>query len=144
MTHTHTRLSQRRRRPVGGVLVAGLALLLLLAPGAGAQQPLGALMQDKLDRAQQLFEAVVLGRFPAIERHARALQRLSEDSAWMPSPSSTFLTHAAEFQEAARDLQAAAAEGDMDDVSSAYMTLVGQCVQCHRHVRDSRRVDRRP
>jgi len=101
-------------------------------------------MREKLERAQQLFEAVVLARMPAVERHAGELLRISENSTWTPMPGTAYLVHAGEFQEAARDLGAAAAERDMDEVSTAYMTLVSVCVQCHRHVRGSQLALRAP
>ena len=75
MTHPRT----RSRRRIGPVLPA-LALLPLLAAPAAAQPNLGGLMRQKLDRAQQLFEAVVLARFPAVARHAGELLRISEES----------------------------------------------------------------
>ena len=55
-----------------------LAVLALAAAPAAAQQDLGNLMRQKLDRAQGLFEAVVLARFPAARRYAGDLLRISE------------------------------------------------------------------
>ena len=133
MTHGRTRPYSRIARTV-----AVLALLATTAAPASAQTDLGSLMRQKLERAQQLFEAVVLARMPAVERHAAELLRISEASSWMTTPSTEYLRHAGEFQEAARDLAAAASEGDMDQVSTAYMTMVASCVQCHRDVRGSR------
>ena len=139
MTHGRTRPYPRIARTV-----AVLALLATTAAPASAQTDLGSLMRQKLERAQQLFEAVVLARMPAVERHAAELLRISEASSWMTTPSTEYLRHAGEFQEAARDLAAAASEGDMDQVSTAYMTMVASCVQCHRDVRGSRLARRSP
>ena len=111
------------------------AVLALLAPAlapASAQSDLRILMRQKLEIAQQLFGAVVLGRLPAVERDAAELVRISETASWMTAPTPEYLTHAAEFQEAARDLAAAASSGDLAETSSAYMTIVESCVQCHR------------
>ena len=134
------------RRPLR-VRAGLLALALLLVPAAApaaAQPNLGSLMRQKLDRAQQLFEAVVLARFPAVGRHAGELLRISEESTWMAAPTTAYAQHAAEFQEAARDLRAAAGARDMDEVSTAYMTLVSTCVQCHRQLRGAARAQRLP
>ena len=130
-------MTTARLRKCARITAAFLALA-LLAPTAApveAQPNLGSLMRQKLDRAQQLFEAVVLARFPAVGRHAGELLRVSEESTWMASPTTAYAQQAAAFQEAARDLRAAADARDMDDVATAYMTLVATCVQCHRQLR---------
>ena len=56
----------------------------------------------------------------------------------------TYLRFAGEFQEAARSLGQAAAARDIDEVSTAYMTLTSSCVQCHRLLRESGRAERKP
>ena len=124
---------RRMRRYVR--IAATLAVLALLAPlaaPAAAQTDLRILMRQKLELAQRLFGAVVLGRLPAVERDAAELVRISETAAWMTAPTPEYFTRADEFQEAARDLEAAASAGDLGEVSSAYMTIVETCVQCHR------------
>jgi hypothetical protein len=126
---------------IGNALLA-LAMLALAAAPATAQQDLGNLMRQKLDRAQGLFEAVVLARFPAAGRYAGDLLRISEQSTWTPTATPSYLRHAGEFQEAARDLGRAAADRNIDDLSTAYMTLTSTCVQCHRMLRESRQAER--
>ena len=121
-----------------------LAVLAPTAAPAEAQPNLGSLMRQKLDRAQQLFEAVVLARFPAVGRHAGELLRISEESTWMASPTTAYVQQAAAFQEAARDLRAAAEAREMDEVATAYMTLVATCVQCHRQLRGGALAERVP
>ena len=133
----------RPRNGIRNALLA-LAMLALAAAPVGAQQDLGNLMRQKLDRAQGLFEAVVLARFPAVERYARDLLRISEQSTWTPMTAPTYLRFAGEFQEAARSLGQAAGARDIDEVSTAYMTLTSSCVQCHRLLRASGRAERKP
>ncbi len=86
-----------------------LAIVALAAAPAAAQQDLGNLMRQKLDRAQGLFEAVVLARFPAVARYAGDLLRISEQSTWTPMTAPAYLRYAGEFQEAARSLGQVAA-----------------------------------
>lgn len=133
-------------RPLNGIGTAFLALAMValtVAPAA-AQQDLANLMRQKLDRAQGLFEAVVLARFPAVARYAGDLVRISEQSTWTPMTAPAYLRFAGEFQEAARSLGQAAAARDIDEVSTAYMTLTSSCVQCHRLLRESGRAERQP
>ena len=130
----------RPRIGIRNALLA-LAMLALAAPPATAQQDLSNLMRQKLDRAQGLFEAVVLARFPAAERYAGDLLRISEQSTWTPLATPAYLRYAGEFQEAARSLGQAAGARDSDEVSTAYMTLTSTCVQCHRMLRESRQAE---
>ena len=130
----------RPRIGIRNALLA-LAMLALAAAPATAQQDLGNLMRQKLDRAQGLFEAVVLARFPAAGRYAGDLLRISEQSTWTPLATPAYLRYAGEFQEAARSLGRAAGARDIDELSTAYMTLTSTCVQCHRMLRESRQAE---
>ncbi len=135
--------ARKRRHSRTSAALLALVLLLPAAP-AEAQPNLGSLMRQKLDRAQQLFEAVVLARFPAVGRHAGELLRISEESTWMAAPTTAYVQQSGAFQEAARDLGAAAGAGDMEEVATAYMTLVATCVQCHRQLRGAARAELLP
>ena len=121
------------------------ALLLVLAAGTtigSAQRPdLGELMRQKLDHAQALLGAVVLGDHAQVERIAGELVLLSEASTWSPLQTPQYLHHAANFREAARSLAEEARARDIDGVSLAYMEMTLSCVQCHKHVRGARRGD---
>ena len=93
MTHPRTRRYSR--------IACTAALLTLLAPAAGpasAQTDLRILMRQKLELAQQLFGAVVLGRLPAVERDAAELVRISETASWMTAPTPAYLNNADGFQ----------------------------------------------
>ena len=130
----------RPRIGIRNALLA-LAMLALAAAPATAQQDMSNLMRQKLDRAQGLFEAVVLARFPAAGRYAGDLLRISEQSTWTPLATPSYLRYAGEFQEAARSLGRAAGARNIDEVSTAYMTLTSTCVQCHRMLRESRQAE---
>ena len=121
------------------------ALLLVLVAGTtigSAQRPdLGELMRQKLDHAQALLGAVVLGDHAQVERIAGELVLLSEASTWSPLQTPQYLHHAADFREAARSLAEEARARDIDGVSLAYMEMTLSCVQCHKHVRGARRGD---
>ena len=82
----------RLRKGIGNALLA-LAMVALSAAPAAAQQDIGNLMRQKLDRAQGLFEAVVLARFPAVARyagdsaaHQRTVHLDADDGAGVSSP----------------------------------------------------------
>ena len=116
--------------------------VLTTVPGRSEQLPrLNELMRQKLDHAQQVLEAVVLGQYVSIERYAHELELLSEASTWSPMQTPEYLHYAADFREAARGLAQEARDRDIDGVSLAYMELTMTCVQCHKHVRGSQRAD---
>ncbi len=118
---------------------AALLLILALTTAGSAQVPsLGELMRDKLDQAQALLEAVVLGDHGRAERIANELVLLSEASTWSPLQTPQYLQYASSFRESARALLDAAAARNIDDVSAAYLEMTLNCVQCHKHVRGAR------
>ena len=126
-------------QPTRAVWVGALLLILAATTIGSAQRPsLGELMREKLDYAQALLGAVVLGNHAEVERAAGELVRLSEASTWSPLQTPQYLHHAANFREAARSLAEEARARDIDGVSLAYMEMTLSCVQCHKHVRGAR------
>ena len=124
-------------------LVPTMVILALLSTQTGsAQLPnLGDLMQQKLEHAQNLLEAVVLGNHSSVERYANELTLLSEASTWTSLRTLEYLEYAASFRESSGRLMAEARAENMERVAFAYSELVTTCVQCHRHVRGARRAN---
>lgn len=127
------------RQRTRATLTAALLLIVALTTTGSAQLPsLGQLMRDKLDHAQDLLAAVVLGDHGRVERIANELVALSEASTWSPLQTVQYLRYAADFRGSAHALMEAAAERNTDGVSLAYMEMTLNCVQCHKHVRGAR------
>ena len=126
-------------QPTRRAWVGALLLILAAAAVGSAQRPgLGELMREKLDHAQALLGAVVLGNHAEVERAAGELVRLSEASTWSPLQTPQYLHHASDFRVAAQSLADEARARDIDGVSLAYMEMTLSCVQCHKHVRGAR------
>ncbi len=126
-------------QPTRRAWVGALLLILAAATVGSAQRPgLGELMREKLDHAQALLGAVVLGNHAEVERTADELVRLSEASTWSPLQTPQYLHHASDFRVAAQSLADEARARDIDGVSLAYMEMTLSCVQCHKHVRGAR------
>lgn len=120
--------------------VGALLLSLAATTSGSAQRPgLDELMRQKLNHAQALVGAVVLGSHGPVERAADELLRLSEASTWSPLQTPQYLHHASVFREAARSLAEEARARNTDGVSLAYVEMTLACVQCHKHVRGARR-----
>ena len=130
------------KRPTQSVLFIGLLLSLLFSPGVSGQlPPLDALMNEKLQHAQDLLEAMILDDYEAVERLSNELIRVSEDSQWSPSQDPGYLRRARDFRETATTLIEQARAGHADGIALAYMEITLTCIQCHRHLRGGRRAD---
>jgi hypothetical protein len=125
-----------------GILTSALAATVLL----GAVQPSTAgqtlqtehVMREKLDASQQLLAALVTSDWVALDRHSRALEELTGDPGWDVMRLPEFYRHTVPFQRALRAMTAAASQRDQRIALTAYTSLVGACVECHRYVSRAR------
>jgi hypothetical protein len=119
------------------------ALLLLLVltcvvPSHGQTRASARVMRDKLAHSQHLLEAIVTSDFAALERHSADLARLTRSEEWLVFKSPEYARQTADFTRAIEDLRVAAERRDVDAAAVQYATVTLTCVQCHRHVKDSR------
>jgi hypothetical protein len=120
-----------------------LALAILGATVAGVaagqeKRSRGEFMRQKLEFSKNVLEGLSLEQFPAIEKNARALKKLSEAAEWeVPTiPNATdYVALTTEFQRYADDLAKSAKQGNIDGATLAYLKLTMNCVQCHKYVR---------
>ncbi len=126
--------------------LSGLCMAGLLTSLTFSQQsdPLPMIMSDKLEYSQQLLEAVVFEDFSAVERIADELHLLSELSSWDVIRSPEYTQRSLEFQRVATRLAEVAAEENLDALALGYVELTLQCFQCHRYMREARRVEQEP
>ena len=130
------------KRPTGTVLLIGVLVSMVFSPSVSAQLPrLDALMDEKLEHAQDLLEAMILGDYQAVEQSSSELIRVSEDSQWSPSQDPEYLRRARGFRETANALIEQARAGHPDGIALAYMEMTLTCIQCHRHLKGGRRAD---
>ncbi len=120
-------------------LAAAMATAAAVSPRAQSP-PLKAVMQEKVQNAQDLLKPLVLGDFAGIERYATRLGRLTytEVASWQASPSSEYRQQASAFLQAIEDLGQAAEARDVKRASIAYANLVSSCVSCHQLVKAGR------
>lgn len=118
-------------------IVFGFALVKTEAePAPGVRK----FMRPKLDHAQKVLEGLALEDFEMIGKNANALLRLSEAAEWQVLPSPEYVRHSEEFQRVTNDLIRAANNKNLDSATLAYVQLTMNCVSCHKHVREARRV----
>jgi len=97
--------------------------------------PLETIMQRKLEYAHNLFQALILEDFDAMDRNSERLQRLSEASSWNVIRTHEYTRHSSEFRRTVDALRKAAQEEDLDAAALAYAEMTLKCVQCHKYVR---------
>ncbi len=124
---------------IAAVAVSLLGTLLL----SRQSDPLETIMQRKLEYAHNLFQALILEDFDAIDRNSERLQRLSEASSWNVIRTHEYTRHSSEFRRAVDALKKAAQEKDLDAAALAYAEMTLKCVQCHKYVRGVDRADLR-
>jgi hypothetical protein len=106
--------------------------------------PLLTIMDDKLEYSQQLLEAIVFEDFLTVARIADELHLLSELSSWDVIRSPEYTRRSLEFQRVANRLAEVAEERNLDGLALGYVELTLQCFQCHRYMREVRRVEQEP
>ncbi len=132
-----------------GRMLLGLSVLCMAGLLTGltlSQQsdPLPIIMDEKLAYSQQLLEAIIFEDFQAVERIADELHLLSELSSWDVIRSPEYTRRSLEFQRVATRLAEVAAEKNLDGLALGYVELTLQCFQCHKYMRETRRVEEGP
>jgi len=121
------------------VLFAVAILTPMLMPAASAQTvATGRLMREKLAHAQKVLEAIMTSNYAMLDKESSALERVSEDPAWMVLKTPEYRRYSASFMRAAQALVAAAKDRDFDAAEVANQSLMTSCYQCHRYVKNAR------
>ena len=123
-----------------------MAMLIVTLAGAlaGAQtRQTQRVMREKLAESSQLLAAVVTSNWSALDKHARALQALTDDPGWDVMRLPEFAKQTVAFQKANMTLIDAAGTRDQRMAVTAYNGVVAACVECHRYVARARVVQAR-
>ena len=89
-------------------------------------------------------EAIIFEDFHDVKGIADELHLLSELSSWDVIRSPEYTRRSLEFQRVATRLAEVAAEKNLDGLALGYVELTLQCFQCHRYMRETRRVENGP
>ena len=128
----------RRLLVLSSLCMAGVLTSLTLSQQS---DPLLTIMDDKLEYSQQLLEAIVFEDFQTVARIADELHLLSELSSWGVIRSPEYTRRSLEFQQVANRVADVAEERNLDGLALGYVELTLQCFQCHRYMREVRRVE---
>lgn len=119
--------------------VVALVMLLAVAAWGEDKRPnqVSKFMQQKLPRAQDVLEGLVLEDYEKIAVNAQKLSLLSLESTWQVIETEEYALQSAEFRRAALAMAKAAEEKNLDAVALAYVETTMKCVKCHNYVRDA-------
>ena len=119
-------------------LLAVLFTASILSPAMG-QVSVEALMQQKLQSSQSLLKAMALEDYENIDRNTMKLHLLSREVGWNVIQSKDYIRISRDFRNAAEQMSKAAKKQNLDGVGLGYFKLTMSCIDCHRHVRATRR-----
>ncbi len=97
-------------------------------------------MKIKLAYAQHLLEGVTTENAEIVVANAQKLSALSKSAGWRARETPEYELFSAEFRRHADAVARAAKDNKMDAASLAYFQMTMSCINCHRYMRDHRRV----
>jgi len=130
------------RRVVRVLLCAALVSPALMPTTSAQTVATGRLMREKLAHAQKVLEAIMTSNYAMLDKESVALERVTEDAAWMVLKTPEYRRYSAGFLRASQALVAAAKDRDFDAAEVANQSLMTSCYQCHRYVKNARLVNR--
>jgi hypothetical protein len=139
--HGGQKMARRIKVSIRPLLVAAIVTASAAAyppPAAAQTQQTERVMRQKLAESQQLLAAVVTSDWAALDRHARALQGLTNQRGWDVMRAPEYREQTAAFQRAIQAVTDAAGERDQRTAVTAYTGLVASCVECHRYLARAR------
>jgi hypothetical protein len=101
----------------------------------GQQTSTREIMREKLEQAEHLLPALVLGEFEEIDKYATELERLAELQSWYVLPTPEYDEHSRAFRAAARAAALAGKNRNLEAAADAYASMIGRCVGCHEYLR---------
>jgi hypothetical protein len=119
-------------------LVSLLVLGLETTEMASQIAQLRQVMRQKLAESEKLLEAVVTSNWAELARRSRALEKLTNETAWLALKTPEYERQSSVFLQAARDLVEAAERRDQEATPVAYFSLTFSCVRCHQYVARAR------
>ena len=98
---------------------------------------LRAFMHKKLAASQSVLEGLVTEDFDLIAEGAKQLNITATAAEFMVSKDPDYIEHANDFRRIVNKLAVAAKEKRIDGATLGYMDMTMNCVECHKHVRNT-------
>lgn len=128
-------------KPIIGVGMAGaltaavLGLSLMAADVHPKRQATKAFMRQKLAWSQAALEGLTLEKFDQLTLNAVKMRNMTVSNLWFVIRQPDYMAHTTNYQRSVDALYIAAVDKKLDAATDAYMSVVRNCVECHRLVR---------
>lgn len=122
-------------------LALALGFVATMALSREQEPNLRYIMQQKLDHAHALLEALITEDFESLEDNAGALRALSEEAGWFVLQSPEYTERSTAFRLAVAEIEASAKEKNLDGAALGYVEMTLKCVQCHQFLRGTARAN---
>ena len=93
-----------------------------------------AFMRGKMVSNQQIVEGLSLKNFEMIQEGATAVVMLVKGQQWFVLDTPGYRMHSQEMERAAKRLQAAAEDKNLDAAALRYFDLTLTCIDCHQYL----------
>ncbi len=138
----HITWSRWAKAAVLAILASVVAIPLALSrPADDAPKPQkgrNLLMQMKLGHAQKVLEGLAVQDFDLMAKNAEELAIISKKAEWQVLKTPDYLRYGDEFRRQADSIIKASKDKNIDAAALAYVQLTMTCVNCHKHVRETR------
>ena len=120
-------------------IVLGVALLFAAVTAAPAQSArTSRLMREKLLHSQRILAALTTSDYALMQKETQALTKITQSPEWTDLIPATLRPYTSGFTKALADLSAAAERRDYDAAGTSFTAMTTACIQCHKHVMNSR------
>ena len=96
-------------------------------------------MEVKLEKSQDIFEALAQGDFPTIIDNAESLKSLNSLEGFVRRSNVDYRRHLQSFEFAVKEIQKQAEKENIEAVALGFQQLTLSCVKCHQHLRQPQR-----
>lgn len=125
---------------VAVLAAASYGAMAKVEPDAEGEEDIEARMQQKLEYAQGILEALALGDLGKVEELGNQLDLVTLQGQWLQTNPPNYAQHNADFHWAVNGLVEMAENGNLEGATLKYNQVVASCVSCHKAVRGAAQV----
>lgn len=125
---------------LAAILAVAIAALWAVHASEAQTEGVGKIMRQKLELAQDILEGVTTEDYKKILESTAPLIALTHRADWKTIDRPEYLGFSMEFRRTIDQLADSARRQSNDGVAYAYVQMTMACVQCHRFVRDVKKV----
>jgi len=131
----------------GAVITVGLVIAMLASAGrvqaddkqpGDKSQPMSFWMTKKLEYSQNILAGLATGDFDKIVANAQSMRNLSKTEGFVRGQTPGYRTQLHLFEESADEIIRQAKKDNVEGATLAFAQLTISCVNCHKHLRETK------